>query len=60
MKQVTIYWTCNRTAKKRIQQRFGFSEHVGVNGESVEHVKNEDWQLFTDTMQRGFFKVRTK
>lgn len=55
-----VYWTCSHSAKKKIQERFGFSEHVGLNGESYVRVRESDFELFQETMQRGFFKIRHK
>lgn len=58
--EVVVYWTCSHSAKKKIQERFGFSEHVGLNGESYVRVRESDFELFQETMQRGFFKIRHK
>ena len=60
MRHVTIFWTCTRQARRRIQERFGMPDHTGVNGESEADISDEDFPLFTETMQRGFFKVRHK
>ena len=56
--QVCIYWTCSRQARLKICKRFGIRPYLMVNGETYCTIRKEDTDLFFETMNRGFFKLR--
>ena len=60
MKRVTIYCTCNRSAKKKIMQYFGIQDYTSVAGETEASIQDEQWKMFEETRDRGFFVVRKK
>lgn len=62
MKKVTIYFKCRWSDIKRIQQKFGFTTCVDVNGETCKpvEVKDEDWELLKETERRGYIEIRYK
>lgn len=60
MKRVVIYWTCDRTAKKKIMQYFGIQDYTSVAGETEANIDECQWNMFEETMNRGFFVVRKK
>lgn len=58
--RVTIYWTCNRIAKQKIMSRFGIQDHTNVGGETEAWITDEDFALFEQTRDKGFFVIRNK
>lgn len=60
--KVYIYYKCNWEAIHKIQQRFGFTQCVTVNGETCEpvDVADEDWELLRETERRGYIQIRFK
>ena len=59
MRHCTIYWRIKDPAIiKKIRDRFGLPKGMTVNGISECDVKDEDWDLFKETDNRGFIQVR--
>lgn len=59
MRNCIIYWRTNDPAViKKIRDRFGLPKGMTVNGISEGDVKDEDWDLFKETENRGFIQVR--
>lgn len=58
MEKITIKWTRKGMAKREeIRKRFGFSNYLTLNHESLEYVKPEDLAVFNETVKRGFLTV---
>lgn len=60
MKHFCIYWTCPRAARDKIRNRFSMPDYMNVAGETEADIRDEDLELFDETMRRGFFIVRNK
>lgn len=60
--KVYIYYNCSWDDIRRIQERFGFTQCVTVNGETCEpvEVSDEDWELLKETERRGYIQIRNK
>lgn len=58
----TIYYKCKWADIRKIQQRFGITSCVDVNGESCQpvEVRDEDVELLRETERRGFIEIRIK
>ena len=62
MKVYVYFNTNNWDIIHKIQQRFGLSTCVTVNGETCEpsEIKDEDVELLRETERLGFIKIRRK
>lgn len=62
MRRVTIYYKCRWEDIRKIQQRFGITSCVTVNGESCQpsDIRDEDWELLQETERRGYIQIRYK
>ena len=62
MSKVYIYFNCQWSDIRRIQQRFNLPDCVTVNGETCKpvEVKPEDWALLEETARRGYIQIRKK
>lgn len=60
-RKVCIYFRVNDYALiKNIKERFGIKEGITVNGECYTEIRVNDWDVFRETEQRGFFDIRNK
>lgn len=60
MIRLIIYWTCSRSEKQKIRERFGIENYMNINGETPCSIREEDMPLLMQCQQRGFLKIRTK
>lgn len=60
--KVYIYYNCSREDIRRIEERFGFTHCVNINGETClpVTVRDEDWPMLLETEKRGFIQIRRK
>lgn len=60
-RSVCIYFRVNDYELiRKIKERFGIKEGITVNGECYTSISPDDWDLFQETGNRGFFDLRNK
>ena len=57
-----IYYNCRWEDIRRIEERFGISHCVTVNGETCKpvEIRDEDVDLLKETQRRGYIQIRIK
>ena len=59
--EVTIYWNYIKDADmKRIREKFGMSNGMSVNRETIAYICAEDWELLKEVERLGYIQVRIK
>ena len=60
-RNVCIYFRVNDYKLiRKIKERFGIKEGITVNGECYTSISPDDWELFKEMGNRGFFDLRNK
>lgn len=60
-RNVCIYFRVNDYKLiRKIKERFGIKEGITVNGECYTSISSDDWKLFKEMGNRGFFDLRNK
>lgn len=62
MKRVVLYYNCDWEDIRKIEERFGISHCVTLNGETCQpvEIKDEDWAVLQETERRGYIQIRVK
>ena len=57
-KKVAVKWITNdKKAIEAIRQRFNIPHYTTLNGWSPAEIKPEDWTVFQECANRGFFGI---
>ena len=65
MERLTLYWNTKLLGQRpgiyeRIRKRFGITNGMTVNGETVVDVRDEDMDDLLATERAGYFTIRRK